>query len=64
MVACSLAVLPRPRTESAGVCLLRCRRGIGELLAALKERLWRGSCDTMKLVRIRHDGFGGKHEGK
>ena len=26
-------VLPRPRGESAGVCLLRCKRGIGQRLA-------------------------------
>ena len=26
-------VLSRPRGESAGVCLLRCKRGIGEMLA-------------------------------
>ena len=31
VVACSLALLRRPRGESAGVCLLRCKRGIEEL---------------------------------
>ncbi len=33
VAACSLAVLPRPRGEFAGICLLRCKRGIEEMLA-------------------------------
>ena len=32
-------VLPRPRGESAGVCLLRCKRGIGEMLTCIQKRL-------------------------
>jgi len=36
---CSLAVLPRPRRESASVCLLRCKRGI-KMLACTQRGSW------------------------
>jgi len=35
----SIFIAKLPYMRFAGVCLLRCKRGIGEMLAALKECL-------------------------